>query len=89
MAFLLLMPSQIKVTHASHFQKELLPAPKKGVGGPNNAFTGSSYWILLSLLIGNDLDVIGCLRQPQCYSIPVASADLIDIDLIAAIQTAG
>jgi len=70
-------------------QKKLLSAPKKEVGGPNNAFTGSSYWILLSRMIGNDLDVIGCLRQPQCYSIPVASADLIDIDLIAAIQTAG
>jgi hypothetical protein len=59
------------------------------VGWHNHTFTGSCYWILLSLLIGNDLDVIGCLRQSQCYGIPVASADLIDIDLIAAIQTAG
>ncbi len=40
-----------------------------------------------SLLIGNDLDVIGGLRQSECNGVPVANIDLIDIDLIAAIHT--
>ena len=45
--------------------------------------------IIRSLLIGNDLNVIGGLGKSECNGVPVANIDLIYVDLVAAVHTTG